>query len=141
MIESIIGSDIESIIDTYPKILEILQSIIRNIKNLETLEIKSAISFLFRLILLNSGKNFLVELVDELLTTYFESYHPFLFSILLFFGIIERKIVKVDETSTGRVNYSKQIIHYENLQYITHPQELRRRVYGWGTDKLILSFF
>ncbi len=135
LIDQTIGSDLESIVDIYPQILSILQDIIKNIQSLVVLSSNPPLHLPFPFNNSEFWQEFPGELIEELLISYLEFYQPFLFSILQFLGIIERENVIVNETVTGRINYTKAILRYDNLKYITQPEELRKRVYGWGTDE------
>lgn len=119
--------------ETYLEIFNILRNVIIKVRDLSKLSQSPPNNLPFPFNRQDFWSQFPMELMEELLTSYFEAYQPAIFAPLLLLGIIEEELVDVG-TAVGRNNYMKRTLHWERLfRAVTNPNRVMKDVYGWGS--------
>ena len=78
---------------------------------------------------------FPVELADDLLPQYLQSYKPLAYALFLLLGVIDEAVVD-SGGAPGRIPYRRRTMRWGELGNLLEPSDVLRGLYGWGTDAL-----
>ena len=133
LLEQVIQSDTENVMDIYSQVFNILKNIIMRVRELADLRPIPLGNLPFDIN--DFWSEFPKEIIDELIITYFKSYHSSIFGVALLLGIIEENL-RIMNNIPGRISYTKRIIHWHLLKDLLDPLKLIKQTYGWESDHL-----
>jgi hypothetical protein len=74
------------------------------------------------------------RMFDLVVVDYLQGYHGLPFSLLEFFGVVQRTRLNIGSTDLGRPEIVKRELRFDRLgSLLTSPDQLLLDLYGWGT--------